>query len=570
MTVSNKARIIPDGGYKKFFIHTRLLRQNDIKNLELTTTLQGDSGNLLYRANQYHADIGELKIYKDNNGRAHRCKIIDMYCAKKDTPSIRLCVDILLIDAGIEIYMVWYDNIFDYNQLTSHCINIEPEVKLARLGIKEEPKDENKVNSLFKYLVTKSKRHSIKLKSEDDDGCLRVDVILDDGKSLVDIINDEIDIQNIQFKKLAIQATIGQNITRPTSARYKQEQRRFGTLNNKCKPESKFPRNYLGASSYFNLMVDSTERDRTLQHHVPQSFFKVKVISWYDPENISIIPADDTFIKTKSEHRQLLENTKVIKFADTLRYGEDQPYQIGEIILFKTSLFEKENLGRWLRGIVVSTSVYSGHYLSSTGSKSNSSYASLMKMVEQNIIDLSDIVYMVKSIDYGYQCRSSHYSMRHLRPKDLEAIAFVPPWSLSCSLFGVYPLHSGTTDKSSVDKKKFSSTCIHVMDSWLRERTMDDNRLAFFHIFFRDQIRGYDFFKTPNEKITVSLFHRHEPPYTFYESYKLSQRSTYFHNLNWFLVDTGIASDSANYAGESSQVQLEEYIVNKLVKHGVL
>lgn len=551
------ARLLNCHGINEFYLHHKVLTDDNNTDITEAVNLIGDNGEYRYKANPLNSDVHDLKLYKDiKNQKIHRCEILDLYCAKKDQFCLRLCVDILLIDIGQRLNSVWYDHIYDYGQTVAHVKDMEPEYKRARLYLGDLKIIEdcgNQVDNYFIRLINKNSHHRIKI-IDCQDEVYTVEILNDDGKSISSHIVD-------RFPKMFVgvevkRRDIGLDNFLPIEKNY-----------NHCSTRSS---KFRGALNYFKTKSNSINELDLTKSYVSKRFFKVRIISWYDPGDLAIIPADKAYFESYQNFKNLLENMPLIKNAESHDYNQDKPFQLGEFVLFMNSSFDP-NLGKWLRGVVISISFYNQNHLSiGTGHKEvYTNRNNIEQMIEDNVIAPDDVIYRVRSVDYGYQCRSSHFSMRHLTAKDLQAFRSIGPWSLPCSLFGVHPLDSDQSGKKS--KSGFSLSCAGMMDSWLRERILDNGRLAAFHVLFRTPIKMIETHQVFSQKVDISLFHRYEPqPISITESYLKLQRKTYYHNLNWFLVDTGFASDSSSLESKSSQVQLEEYIVNKLVKRNML
>ena len=586
-TTIEGAKLTGIKGVNDFYFCVNILTEEDRQDLTDSITITADSGVPLFRSNPYNCNLGDIKLYKSENGSVLRCKILDMYCTDRGNPkALRLCVDLSLIDSGRRVDSVWYDRIFDLGQVVGHCLQLEPEAKPAVLDIDYtllEGRD-NKIDKIFRDFLANSKEHKVKIINHQG-GLYHVDIILPDGESLASLMNK-------YFSELSQGSVLKKKVI-CDNYRADEDQVHFFSLpiiypiqsrdskalkaNRKSRYDSdRRPPRYVGALEYFKKKLNDLRfNDSRMFSWNSKRFFQVKVISWLDPDNISIIPDDEDYIRSHTSFRQTLDGMPCVGRAENeSELMSMQPFGLGEKVLFKNTYLDPA-LGNWLRGTVIAMSFYGKNNLSvhSSGRDPKRNLSNIRQMIKDGILSPDDVVYRVKAIDYGYEIRSSHFSMRHLTKADEESLSRIVPWSLSCSLYGVYPLPTfSAPDK--LKKGKHSISCIGMMDSWLREQILTNSRIMFFNIFFRTPIRTLDAAHLDQMKIEISLFHRHQTANPIVKQLPkhlmVPTKSAYYRNLNWFLVELGVASDSPDYDSESSQIQLEECIVNKLVKCGKL
>jgi len=593
-TSDENFRIIHCNGVRDFHIYKKILERKHFDEMLDTIATLSPNNEPRYKSNPHNCDIGELKIYRDyKGGDPYRCKILDLYFYHSPK---RLSADILLIDEGQTLTNVWFDHIYDYSHSSSYCRDLEQEARPARLCLSDvylfSSYKNLEIDDYFRKIISRQSAYKVKIVAHHD-GYLLVDIISSDGEYISSKINQQFPEVMSKYAKLdqpddgISDAYIpmvmlnkkshnsGSNVTRINQNESDRTQSipRFPSKIDE-KKETTF--RYLGALDYFRSKLAPYNKRPLNSSKLSRQFLGAKVISWYDPHAISIIPDDREYNKSHKHFKASIANLSPIKNLDEPNhqyFKKNKPFHINELVIFKSSSFSDENLSEWLRGIVVAISFYDRNNLSIGGKsvdpETDGKY--LEELVDDGIIAVDDIVYRVRSIDYGYQCRSSHFSMRHLTGKDLDDFKSIGPWSLTCSLYGVYPLLSNGTGNRSANE--YSITCIGMMDSWLRERILDNRKNADFHVIFHSDLRSLWTSQVFKDKmIRISLFHRYEPPFTLSldMDYLSKQKRTYYHSLNWFLVESGLASDSRDVKERSSQVQLEECIVNKLVRHNML
>lgn len=542
-------------GINDFYFHTNILTSQNQEIMNLSPRIRFPNKCLMYAANPYNSDLGQIKLYLRDT-KVFRCKIKDLYCEARNL--LRLKCDVSLLDTGEYIKNISYDCIYDFPQVIDYLAELEPEAKPARLYLSERHEEfmNKNVDKGFREII-KNANATFKIKIFDyKNDIYHVDIIEPNGDSVTAQLKEAFP----QFKRFYDHVPDRQISQSPQG--FQLVHQILSHKNHKNNLDVQHIRYFdSGACSFFKYKIDAIDEDDMTQSHIAKRFFKVKILNWCDPESFSIIPADEEYIECHERFKRSIQETSCIKSAESEYYREHEPYEPDEFVVFKNE-FGEPKLGEWLRGIVVSVSRYNNYNLSigtQTGKYKN--LADVKKMIKDKILEPEDLIYRVRSIDYGFQCKSSHISMRHIR--NLNEFRKVGPWSLRCRLFGIGPLQN---ESDKFCQGQFSSACLDMIDCWMRERLLDNSKNAFFHVLFRSNIVKEPHWKLFCGHIEISLFHRYEPPYSIESAFLLHGRRTRFDCLNSYLVDRGFASDTW-LRSIASRVQLDEYIVNMLVQH---
>lgn len=546
------AKIIIKNSINRFYFKTNCLTSDELSLMRTTTAIKYSSGSPMYQARPYTTDIGQIKILFSN--QVKRCKILDLYTVSQRF-ELKLRASVLLIDCGTVI-SVAFEELYDPPQFINYLKDIEPEAKPCRLSLGNFIPNDSIDKQINTYCCERirscpNKEYIVKILDYQEDLYL-IDILDNKDISLLEHLKTKFHSKLKDFhEKEEIENDSCLGFYEPTPFFNLPHKRRKQTSVNGT---SNMPRNYLSVIQYFK---DKTSRARMSlkESEMPtgllkKMFFKVKVLGWYDPESLFIVPDDPEYTE---QHDEFVKDLAKYQHCNEENFDpmKSKVFRLGETCLFKNNMDPK--LGKWLRGVVVAIP----HVNETLRLTTNNSSCNMAEEVKIHIL------YKVESIDYGFQVVVSHSSLR--RPTNKLLFTKRGPWALKCRLFGINPLDSDIDEDG---QRAFSRACLSSLDFWIREKTLDNGRFAFFHILLRSDLTC-----TPNYWISskpvadVTLFHRWEPPYTIDDCMLPNRRRSRFDCINTHLILSGVAGDYIHDIGRSSNVNLDHYIVNLLVRH---
>lgn len=528
---------------------------------------------LMYAANPYKTHIGKIYLFVDDL-MVHRCLIKDVYCDFRSR-RLELKADFQYLDKGGFRRGADFSNIFDFPQIISHYAEIEPEANIARLDLGTcELFYDGEINQYFIKLVEGYRGQKFNVKILDyQAGEFYIDLITSDRPSVIQDIRDKFQVKIERYEERAAKSSFyevpnhGRN-TRCNRGPSNNIAANFERPYNQLNPIDNYYKVAQNALQYFKRKLYHT-RDSSIRSHTGRQLCSVRVLSWLDPESFVIMPDDEGYVQGHDEFKRRLGALECIKNAEQDQFKSDRIFEPNEYILFRN--FADKSLGPWLRGVVMSLSRYNHHGLSvgtHTTRMGHDNIAEITRMVNAGLLDKEDIIYRVRSIDYGYQCVVSPLNMRHVR--DETEYRKIGTWSMRCCLFGIFPLAS-EMDKYGVGL--FSPACNDMVDCWIRERLAADNHCLNFYVLFRTNLLPCDE-KLFDKPIEISLFHKRAPSYYLHKSLApvgpTKSRGAKFDCLNWYLVDRGFASDQMYKMKVNSNIQLDEYVINMLAEYDKL
>lgn len=566
-TVVRGVQIINVKGSHKFYLHQNILTREQQAIMLETPTIRFRNNQQVYAANPYHADIGDLKLYF-NGTIIQRCQIKDLYCYPSNS-RLELVAVIDLYDKPEAIQHVEYSTIFDYPQRIRYFKDIETETKEARLHLGEQVPEifrDAEVEEFFAELVQGHAEHKLYnvVILDFKNNVYYVDLIGDNEQSAVTLMLQK--FGSTKFRHfMDCQSPDSMNSSDSLEPFYPVRRmlppKRATIAMDNSRNRRLFNRG--GALAYFKSLLSSIDQNDLSTSYTSKRFLKVLVIDWLDPDHITVQPAAQEYYAQFEEFIKAIQNLNCVKQADMYHYKKDVAFRPGEHILFKNVSCDRQ-LGKWLRGVVVSVSCYNNNSLvvAHTTTDSLQNHKVVSGLIEKKILDPDDLIYVVRSVDFGYHCRSSQFNMRHL--ESIKEVRTIGTWGLRCRLFGVNLLPGDNKNEWSVPKH--SKLCVDVMNSWIRERILNSSRVSHYHALFRSDLENRQVWDSYDHLYDTTLFHRSEPDWI-----NSLRRRARFDCLNWHLVDCGIASDACrNNPEESSNIQLDQCIIDKLVSHDML
>lgn len=552
--------------FNKFYIRTNIFKSEDFRLMKATPTFKYPTGELKYGSRPYAINLGDIKLitrHFQNQFRINRCKILDLK-SEYHRDQVKLYAKVLLIDAGLILHDRPFSDIYDAPQAISYYLDLEPEVKPCRLNLGDSiPADyeDEEINNYFRERLRQKISNLLTIKILDfKDELYSVDILNEKGASFLENLKQKFDskLERFQVDQIdsgEVDSGIGDfykpliltNGTTKTKNKYCLEQQ--GSKLNHYPIQDYYP----SVVTYFKRKLSNTKNPNEKISYHSQEFLRVRVLSWSEPDSIFVVPDDPEYTRGHplfvNELKRCLSD--ITENSDSHK-GTTENFKIGEKCLFKNVI--DSTLGAWIRGVVVGMPVTDKNGKITLPSQKDNGLCQF----------LGDyVLYRVESIDYGFQCIRSGANMRHV--KNRQMFNKLGPWSLKCRLFGVNPLEGDVNEEG---EREFSQSCLDAMNSWLRERLLDNGPQAFFHILLRSDLKKIPTgWKSAKPSAAITLFHRHEPPYTIEDSFMPRKRKTRFDCLNSHLIDTGVASDYNFKTGVSSNVDLDHFIVNLLVRH---
>lgn len=558
-TILVGTKIIECHGVFNFKFYTKLVSDEQHEIMNETPTMKLPTKRLAYASNHYHSDLYAIKLYQKSMGQVYRAKIMDLY-NQADCQGYRLSLrcDILLLDTGEYLTNISYDCIYDYSLMIDCLKKIPPEVKSARLALAGniESNIMKKLNEKFCNIIRNKGECKFNIKILDyKENTYLVDLIDDRKNSLISMMMNEYPLLRPESLESEPHSMLGYSEMEP-----RQSSRNMKT-NGDANPGKPC---YFGAYGYFKSKLRSLNNNDRETSYDSKRLFKVRIVDKSDPNSIHIIPADEDYLKFHTKFKQELERIPSLRDADKLKSQEYRPFYVGEPIIYKPRHQDEPKIGRWLRGVVIKISKYSKFGLPKCSTSNPDEVADeteIYRMIKMGYMSPDQIIYGIRSVDYGFQTVATFRTMRHLTSSEFRQFTLIWPWSMRCNLFGVYS-PCLEQRKNEMEEKKFSRLCLDMIDCWIRERTHEDSPLAYFKVLFRDDILKVSFKDVFIRPFNVSLFYREEPVFS------RGPIKTPYDCLNSYLVDRGFASDTVPGTGVSSNIQLDEHVINVLVSHG--
>lgn len=564
-----------------FYFITQTLTDEQVQLLNLTCDIRIPTTNaLMYSARPYNVDFESNLIYREQTSNYNytmmRCKIVDLFTINVNQ-SIEMRAKIYLIDEGRILKSVPFTKLFEYPQRINYFKQIEPSAKECRLYIGSPiPLDyyDPEINEYFCKLVSKYNNHNVTIKILDyKNGIYHIDILNPKGQSIIEHLR-----QRYQNKIYKVEKELAKELNSSsqenanpsvcqllnelglpqdgivgyesvfasvyTVDRKAELNHRICNISNNLDTKKYHNKRYSGALEYFASKLLYTN-DGDGNCYMKKRFFQVLVNYWDDPDSIYIIPDDPEYTKIWKDYKIDIERYLNYCKNNYTQQHEIEPYKLGEKCLFKHD--GNIRLGNWLRGIV--TEVPKIH--------PEDGYYSFEDHDDPNFIESPLPVYKVRSIDYGFTLIRGPLNMKHIID---DRFFRKGPWSLKCRLFGMKPLE---------EKSEYGELCINMMDNWLKEKNIIKSEQPKFYALFRTDFKNHSYrWQTPEPSFDITLFNRYEPPNLF-EDWVLTMRKrrTKFDCLNTDLIDRGAVASSCRGQNTSSNVQLDEHLVNLLVPH---
>jgi hypothetical protein len=551
-TVIRNARIKFSINRTRFYFITRVLNERERDSMQDIPNIMLRNNVPMYSSNPYHCEIGQMKLYYDCKTRfVHRCIIEDLYCVFGSN-KLFLGLDILLIDKGEYLRSVHHRDIYDFSQCISHLGDPEEEAKLARLDLDLSVGAHGDIQQAFEKFISSSPQKSFDLKvcGIESGRVYLVDLVLKGKETFLGRAIKELGLSGKVISQSSCKPKedvlemdlVRQVITRPQIRRRQFDHQ--GRQSQRIPTET-----FNGALDFFRRRL-ARQCVHQEDARAKRQLLKVALLDWYGPDHIALVPFDRDYSLC---HKLLVKNISAMKCVRNAGKNCDiRMYKPGEFVLFKNSFGDSE-LGEWLRGVVVSMSCYNEHNLVVAQGKTLKEKLENFEIVKRLVKDkkqrADDLIYRVRSVDYGCECRCSPINMRYVN--DLDEFKRQKTWSLRCRLFGVHKFPG---------EQRFSRETMNLFDSWIREKMLEDGSVPSFSIMFRTILNPHMF----DGIFDISLFHRHDSMCLIDKNFK--PKPTRFECLNWYLIDKGSASPGEN--GENSNIQLEDHVMGVLFKHG--
>lgn len=540
----------------EFYFNNEALTIEHFKMMKASATIRYPSGHLMYSARPYTTDLGDLKIFISPQNRVFRCKVEDLYTVPSDG-QLTVKTDLLMIDRGHRSFNVDLESLFDFQQRIEYYKEIEPEAILSRIYLGEPyPLDfiDNEMNKYFMTTMLKRTRNKCQIQILDYvNGKYHVDLFDSGGKSMLQHIRYKFR-ENIELYKssLVSKDVVVSSLFEPVSkfpnwhTRKHQYNSRINKQNHYTNNQRRQKTHYQGSIQYFQSKIKALQSGNK-ESYLQKRFFRVKVLVWSNPDSFFVIPDDEDFL---DKHEEFISEFKGIeKRTNDTTLDVKTRFKNGEKCFFRNEI--DRNLGDWLRGVVVDApKIINNGFLV---------HEKLAYDCDNNFWDSENLVYRIESIDYGFQCLRSSQNMLQVKNHGIFQRC---PWALKCRLFGVNPCDGIDTETG------YSETCLNTIDTWMRERILDNSRYAFFHVLFRSDVMVQSHvWSVENEPVEITLFHRFEPVCSIENFIGPRIRRTHYHCLNSFIIESGLASDWDQKTKKKSRVDLDHFLVNLLVQH---
>lgn len=562
-------------GGTEFHVRHKLLSEKDRDFIQGVPNVKIGGNHKMYQSNPFNADIGLIKLYQDpNTEEVHRCVIDDIYCGPPKRQYLYLLATITLIDLGQSLTCD-YEQIFDYSQRTGHLMDVEPEALSARLYLPGKDSDRTqRLHKILKDMISNKsgadKKYYIKILGYKDK-IYEVDVITELEESFLNSHAPE-DTCSSSLTSAGCSNTDGDNSSANSFGQFSEtfpsarRERGIKTLPRRRDRDSiistltssrrEVAPNFIGAMNYFTYHL--TRSHAPGSSYISNRLSKVMLLDWYEPDLIAILPYDKVYSHEK--FRAKLNSLKCVQQAGDLKNKiEKKVYKPGEFVFFK-NVFRDIDLGLWLRGVVVSIGCHNHHNLICAQRRTDQAkldnFNTIVRLVNEGKLCPDDILYRVRSVDYGCEARSSSLNMRVV--SDLHEFKSVGTWSLRCKLFGIYPFKG--------DQGEFADHSIDAFDSWIRHKFDEDD--TGFRVLFKSFLNSADVQTSFDKLIDITLFHRFDQPCDAAKSLAdlMKPKLARYSCLNWHLVYHGLV-ESSNESGTCSNIQLEDHVIQRLVQH---
>lgn len=523
------------------------------------------TGALKYASRPYTTDIDEIKIYKDGlSNRVHRCKIKDLYTVPHKN-GLQVLARIHQIDRGAYLYDVPFDQIFDFSPSIAHLKELNEAAKKACLGLGSPYTDDYEDENMNSYFLEKVSNYQadqviVKILAYQDDK-YRVDILDMNRRSLVKHMREKFSYIEPPIKPLPLGALRSRFKTRAEILRERvlrerqvndTEPSKSIDARSSCLPQThqkQYPKRYYSAVHYYRDKFYEISKDtEPSPSYLSKRLFQVRIISWQCPSELYIVPDDTDYFSNHDEFLDDLE-TNQDKFDQTSKIDySKQRFDVGQRCLCRDHRDMK--LGKWLRAVVLEVrGTGPDGLINRDGLMTGSVHGSELGR------DTLDTMYRLRSIDYGLEYIRSAVNMRHIH--DVQMFKSKGTWSLRCRLYGISPIDSD-------DKQRgHSSRCLLTMNTWLADRLVDKST-AVFSVLFRNTL-SFNLQDPLDPYVAITLLNPFKP-YSLNNDYLLPlKRRVKFHCLNTRLIDEGLVKDEDIVSGSTSSVELDEYLINKLV-----
>lgn len=496
---------------------------------------------LMYEARVYTTQLGDIKLYHERTPRynsIYRVKILDLYPKAVD--------GVIVVRAKVQLLdrccFRWVDfsNLYDYPHQARCYQNLKPEVYPCKLHLAKttDAQESDFVNNKFSGLL-KSLEEEITVKIIDyEDDRYSVDILGKNGESITNRLIEK--CGQVLGEKLKMQKKDENSGEYNDGLDYLFKRVNIALYHKSRYPPKHKPR-YISSVMFFRDKLIKNITENKKPPAIRNNIIRVKVLSWHNPACLSITPLDEDF----ANHDRFLFNLEKDLFKS---FDVNDPeaskriYKTGQEVLFKVDLDMKQ---RWCRGIIVS----------------EPSTSKVLESIsdESPLVNSLDLVYKIRSIDYGFMVFRTNYDIR--RVTDSAVFSRQAPYALRVKLFGVHPRPGKSGELTSV--------CRNGIDRWLRSRMIEyeEDFFSYFFAIFRDEENNI---LKKNVNIgsiygEITLVHRlEEYRSTYKDMYRREKKKPPFACLNTYLIEKGFASDHHPKTGRASKVQIDEYLINLL------
>lgn len=506
-----------------------------------------------FLSSPFDCEFNQVKLYQDPvTKKVYRCVIEDVYCVQETLTKLALNVDILLLDIGERKKSVRNMYIYDIPQRINYLSETEREAKMARLNLDDN--QDHKIFEEFKNHVTRSESNlfEIKICGYDEDSVYRIDVTTTNKSTFLETYDfvSQLKSRSNCHENLSLDVFYEVPKMQPRSIR------KLKPIQKHKSDQSSLKR-YSCAIDYFRKKL--SEQDLKLNEpRNRRRLLEVVPIEWEGIDQITIVPHDDSYYASHGDFVKTLGSLKCMK-----NVCEDKPvpikvYKPGQFVIFK-NVFGDSGINPWLRGVVVSMCCYNEHGLlikqRKTLEERQINYYTVVHLVRSGKVEACDLIYRVRSVDYGLECRCSPINMRDVR--DTREFKQVGTWTLTCRLFGVHFHQNGNRPP-----RETQST----FNEWLNQKRKlprPSGQPTVLSVIFRDDLMSYKPDRDFDKRFEISLFHREKKAGVLQCGRGEVQAN--FDCVNWYLVEKGLATQHDQNG--SSNIQLEDHVMNLMVKH---
>lgn len=581
-----EAKLCECKSMNEFSFRTNPLSADDYILIRQAIQAKYPSGALRYEARPYTTNINDLKLVKlrgNPTDRVYRCRITDMHTFAVRS-KIQIRVDLYLVDAGRSMQDIPLNNIFDFPQSVSALKEPSDGVKRAKLKLGFPFDQENFCDDeISRYFVDRLSKGTQEIK---------VKILgFKEGKYYVDILDssERAIVQHLKemFKTKFDQVTNRLNNLESTARRKSRKElvRESALLKRLTQPSNDtcfadgftdpsqsnsnraHMRNklhkYHSSLHYFRdkLAAARWNSRQSVVSKMSKYLVKVKIVTWTDPDEFYVVPADVDYYANHDYFFTSLENYQDKHEADNKDIDHGlQHYQVDQFCLCRNERDIK--IGRWLRGKVLEVrgSLKSG-FINQDGR--------IREKLNGPGIDESarGVFYKVLLIDYGLCCVRKAVNMRQVTNE--MKFQLYGTWALRCRLFGLKPLRDTAGQQEEESKstpKEYSLKCNQLMGAWLREKMVAKSG-ATFSLMFHDCLKSQN---DMNPRVAVSLFYCFQPYAMSNDLLIPHKKRVRYQCLNSALIEQGLVCNEDTYSNEPSFVELDEYVLNKLVPLGMI